>query len=207
MATRNLLTEQTMRILGSGRDPRNDRWMPQEIKLAINEQRNTLAKISFFEALKNDMSMLNEAWLSSYENQQITYNSGRNLWELTLPATPIGLHEGKGISTISWMKDQYNLFIPLKNGSQWMFGESGTMDLQGNQGYFQEGNKLYFPDYISNGVDTVLIKMVANSMDIADDEFFPCPPELFDTIVKNVVSLYANFNNKPVDLSNNNSPN
>jgi hypothetical protein len=204
--TRIILVEQILSLLGGGRNTRAARWRQQEIALSVNEVRNTAARDFFYLGLKTGDSYIDPAWLSSYENIQLQLDTNRSLWYCTLPALPIAIPEGKGISTVSLMQDQYSLFIPLKNNSMWLYNESGQMDLQGNTGYFQEGLKLFFPNYQPNGIDTVLIKEVANSQDITDDEFFPCPPDIYEQIVKTVMSMYLPMEQKPVDMSNDNVP-
>lgn len=205
--TRAIIVEQILRLLDGGRNARNGRWKMQEILLSISEVRNALAREYFFMSLKNGDSYIDAVWLSTYDNVDVYKDTGRNLWYSNLPATPIALPDGKGINMVSYQKDQYNQFIPLKNGSMWMFGEvGGEMDLQGNTGFFQEGKKIYFPNYQSTGYDKVLIKLVADSADLGDDDFFAVPPDAMEQIVKTVVSMYAPMQNKPVDLSNNNNP-
>lgn len=206
MASRAILVEQILRALDGGRNARNGRWKPQEITLTVNEIRNTLARDFFFMSLKGGDSYIDGAWLSTYEDVDVLFDSNKKLWYSVLPALPIALPDGKGIHMVTYMKDQYHVFIPLRNGAMWMFNESGQMDLQGNTGYFQEGNKIYFPNYQSNGYDKVLIKEVADSTSIGDDEYFACPPDVYEQIVKTVVQMYAPMQNSPVDMSNNNVP-
>lgn len=205
--TRSTLIEQILSLLDGGRSPRGGRWRFQEIALSVNEVRNAAARDFFFLGLKSGDSFIDPSWLSTYENVQLSLDTNKNLWSCSLPALPIALPEGKGISSVSLMKDQYSLFIPLKNNSMWLYNESGEMDLQGNKGYFQEGQKLYFPNYQLNGVDTVLIKQISNSQDIADDEFFPCPPDTYEMIVQKVVTLYVPMGREKIDVQNDNNPN
>lgn len=204
--TRVILVEQILSLLAGGRDARGGRWAFQEIALTVNECRNRLARDYFYLTLKGGDSYIDGAWLSTYEDVDVLFDSNKKLWYSTLPATPIALPDGKGIHMVTYMKDQWNVFIPLRNGAMWMFGESGQMDLQGNTGYFQEGNKIYFPNYQSNGYDKVLIKEVADSTSIADDEYFACPPDVYEEIVQTVIKMYVPMQNKPVDVSNNNVP-
>lgn len=204
--TRVIIVEQILSLLAGGKDSRGGRWAYQEIALAVNQIRNTLARDFFYAGLKSGDSFTDPNWISSFDNVDVQKDTDRNLWYSNLPAAPIALPDGKGINMVSYQKDQYNQFIPLKNGSMWMFGESGEMDLQGNTGFFQEGKKIYFPNYQSTGYDKVLIKLVADSADLTDDDFFAVPPDVMEQIVKTVVGMYAPMQNKPVDLSNNNVP-
>lgn len=204
--TRAIIVEQILRLLDGGRNARNGRWKFQEIALSVNQVRNTLARDFFYAGLKSGDSYVDANWVSSFDNVVVSKNTDRNLWYATLPAQPIALADGKGIVMVAYQEDQYTQFIPLKNGAMWMFNEGGEMDLQGNTGYFQEGDKIYFPNYQSTGYDKVLIKLVANSADLGDDDFFAAPPDVFEQIVKTVVSMYAPMGEKPVDMSNNNVP-
>lgn len=205
--TRAIIVEQILRLLDGGRNARNGRWKYQEIALSLNQARNTLARDFFYAGLKSGDSFTDPNWISSFNEVDVQKDTDRNLWYSNLPATPIALPDGKGINMVSYQKDQYNQFIPLKNGSMWMFGEvGGEMDLQGNTGFFQEGKKIYFPNYQSTGYDKVLIKLVADSADLGDDDFFAVPPDAMEQIVKTVVSMYAPFSQKPVDMKNDNNP-
>lgn len=206
MATRTILVEQILRMLDGGRNSRNGRWKNQEISLSVNQVRNTLARDFFYAGLKNGDSFTDPSWLSTYENVDVLEDTGRSLWYSVLPAQPIALADGKGINLVTYQKDQFSVFIPLKSGSMWMFGDSGVMDLQGNTGYFQEGNKIFFPNYQPNGYDKVLIKLVASSTDLTDDDVFACPPDVYEQIVKTVVQMYAPFSQQPVDMKNDNNP-
>lgn len=204
METRLALAQQVIRILNGGRTTKDSRWKEQEIELALNEIRNALAEIYFFQALKNGGNSLDSAWFTTFENVPVQLDTNRNMWYSDLPSLPIALPDKKGINMVTLMKDFYTQIIPMSNTSLWMFGESGTMDLQNNMGYFQDEQRIYYVNYIQNNYNLVLIDMVVNSMDIASDKLFPAPANVYEIMVDKCVQKYQP--RIPVDVSNNNAP-
>ncbi len=205
MDTKAKITEQIIRKLSGGDD--NGRWDRREIMLALCQQRDYLAKAAYWEAMGQGEKDIDETWLSVYENQPTVYDTATGMWYVQLPATPIVLPKGKGINTVSFMKALFDPMIPMSNTAPWLLKEAGTMtvDLLGSTGYFQQGDRLYLVGF--NGQADILIKMIANSSSLGEHDYFPCAPDVIKNIVDYVFASYSPAQQKPLDTSNNKTPN
>ncbi len=201
MDTKNKIAEAIIRKLSGGDD--NGRWDRREIIFSLGQQRDYLAKAAYWEAMKLGQKDIDDVWLSTFNNIPTQLNSDTGLWYIELPAIPIILPRNRGLSTVCFMKALFNPMIPMSSNAPWVLKESGTehVDLLGNTGYFQEGNRLYLIGF--NGQADVMVKMIANSSSIGDSDFYPCAPDAIKNIVDYVFAAYMPAEQKPVDTSNN----
>ena len=93
----------------------------------------------------------------------------------------------------------------MPNGSIGLYNGLLSSNLGGREGYFVEGNKIYYNDNVSNCCGhKVLIKMVLNSGSIANDVLFPIPADIQSEVIKNVVQLFVQSKGLPHDEQNDN---
>lgn len=204
MDTKAKIAQQIVRILAGGDG--NNRWDVREIMYAVDQTRDYLAKINYYERMKGGERDVDPTWLSPFENIAVVHDAAKNLWYAELPAIPISLPNNAGLNFVGLMEALFDPMIPLRNNDPWALKESGTniVDLLGNVGYFQEGNRIYLVG--QNGAANLLIKMVANSSAIGESDFYPCSPDIVTQIVDKVVSLYAQASQKAIDITDNKVP-
>jgi len=103
------------------------------------------------------------------------------------------------------MKDQFNVFIPIRNGAMAIFKNSPAGRLEGRIGYWPEQGRVYFTVDISAKIDKCLVKQIITGADgiLPQTQFIAPDVEL--PILEKVISLLRM--RLPQDKQNNNNPN
>tara|TARA_Y100000592_G_C5387412_1_gene276506 strand:- start:165 stop:809 length:645 start_codon:yes stop_codon:yes gene_type:complete len=206
--TKRKLAEQCMRILSGGYVTKDTEFDIRELMLAVEQSRDRLVKQEVMNtSFSNtsafvDMSGVIGNFISVYDNVQIVQDAAKNLKYSTLPATPLALPDDKGVYHVSYMEDQRNSFIRMPNGSIGLFGNLPSSRLLGREGYWVEGDKIYFNENVNPNLNKVLVKLVVVAKDIPADVIFPMPAELEADVVRDVVQLYTVMRNALHDEQN-----
>jgi hypothetical protein len=206
MATTKLkISEQILRILNSG-DITNDNDIDiREIILAVEQERDRVVRLRLFESLQIGEMVVAGDVISSFDNVLIRKDHDKDMLYSDLPGNPLSLPNDYGVWQVSYQKNQNNSFIRMPNGSMGLYNGLPSSSLGGRNGFFVEGNKIYYNDSVSDCCGhTVLIKMVLNSGSIANDVTFPIPADIQSEVIKNVVQLYSMQKQIPHDEQNDN---
>jgi hypothetical protein len=156
---------------------------------------------------------INGSFISTY-SVSINNDEDKDLKYSSVPVTPISLPNDMGLFQVSYKQDQFNTFVRMSNGSFGLYNGLSSGGLLGRVGYFVESSSEYKCDsksgvrvYYNNMEDCtkdVLIKVVATSEHIDEDEPFPIAPEMESIIIRSVVELYAIMRNATNDEQNDN---
>ena len=206
MATTKLqISEQILRILNSG-DITNDNDIDiREIILAVEQERDRLVRLRLFESLQMGEMIVAGDVISSFDNVLIKKDHDKDMLYSELPGNPLSLPNDYGVWQVSYQKNQKSAFIRMPNGSMGLYNGLTSSALGGRDGFFVEGNRIYYNDSVSDCCGhTVLIKMVLNSGSIANDVIFPIPADIQSEVIKNVAQLYSMQKQIPHDEQNDN---
>ena len=204
--TKKILAEQAFRIIQGG-SVRDDADIDiRELMLAVEQERDRLIKVELFQYLQMGDYNINGSFISTYIVP--IYSD--------VPVTPISLPHDMGLYQVSHIQDQYNTFVRMHNGALGLYNGLPSANLLGRKGYWVEsalnfacddnasGTRIYYNNNVEHCDKGILLKVVATSGDIKEDEPFPIAPEMESTIVRSVVELYSVMKNALADEQNDN---
>ena len=197
--TKTQIAEQILRLLNSGDVTSDNDIDIREVILAVEQERDRLVRLRLFESLQmGDV-------ISSFDNVLIKNDSTKDMLYSNLPGNPLSLPNDYGVWQVSYQKNQKSSFIRMPNGSMGLYNGLPSSALGGRDGFFVEGNKIYYNDSVSDCCgNKVLIKMVLNSGSIANDVTFPIPADIQSEVIKNVIQLFSIQKQFPHDEQNDN---
>ena len=212
--TKKQLAEQALRIIQGG-SVRDDAEIDiREIMMNIEQERDKLIKVELFQSIGMGEYNINGSFISTYVSS-ILYDTDKDLRYSDIPVTPISLPNDLGMFQVSFEKDQFNTFVRTPNGATGLYNNLNSSKLLGRIGYFVEnsiystceissGTRVYYTNLPKDCDKKVLLKVVATSGDISEDDPFPIAPEMESTIIRSVVELYAVMRQAFSDESNDN---
>lgn len=213
--TKKILAEQAFRIIQGG-SVRDDADMDiRELMLAVEQERDKLIKMELFQYLQMGDYNINGSFISTYIVPIYT-DTVKDLQYSDVPVTPISLPHDMGLYQVSHIQDQHNTFVRMHNGALGLYNGLPSANLLGRKGYWVEaalnfacddnssGTRIYYNDNVEHCDKGILLKVVATSGDIKEDEPFPIAPEMESTIVRSVVELYTVMKNALADEQNDN---
>jgi len=206
MATTKLqIAEQILRIINAGDVTADSKYDIREIILAVEQERDRLVRLRLFESLQMGEMIVAGDVISSFDNVLIKNDSVKDMLYSDLPGNPLSLPNDYGVWQVSYQKNQKSAFIRMPNGSIGLYNGLLSSNLGGREGYFVEGNRIYYNDNVSDCCGhKVLIKMVLNSGSIANDVLFPIPADIQSEVIRNVVQLFVQSKGLPHDEQNDN---
>ena len=206
MATTKIkISEQILRLINSGNINNDSDIDIREIILAVEQERDRLVRLRLFESLQIGEMIVAGDVISSFNNVLIKYDSVKEMLYSDLPGNPLSLPNDYGVWQVSYQTNQKNAFIRMPNGAMGLYNGLISSALGGREGFFVEGNKIYYNDNVSDCCGhKVLIKMVLNSGSIADDVAFPIPADIQGEVIRNILTLYGATLQVPHDEQNDN---
>ena len=206
MATTKIkISEQILRLLKSGDVTSDNDIDIREIILAVEQERDRLVRLRLFESLQMGEMIVAGDVISSFDSVLIKKDLDKDMLYSNLPGNPLSLPNDYGVWQVSYQSNQKDTFIRMPNGSMGLYNGLTSSSLGGRDGFFVEGNKIYYNDNVSDCCGhTVLIKMVLNSGSIADDIVFPIPADIQTEVIRNVLQLYGSTLQIPHDEQNDN---
>ena len=212
--TKKQLAEQALRIIQGG-SVRDDAEIDiREIMMNIEQERDKLIKVELFQSISMGEYNINGSFISTYVSS-ILDDTDKDLKYSDIPVTPISLPNDLGMFQVSFEKDQFNTFIRIPNGATGLYNNLNSSRLLGRIGYFVEnstystceissGTRVYYTNLPKDCTKSVLLKVVATSGDIDEDDPFPVAPEMESQIIRSVVELYSVMRQALADESNDN---
>lgn len=176
----------------------------REMVAAVGNARDKVVADFAWQAWSNDLieDMVWEGCISTYEQLSPTKDTRTNRWYLQLPFKPLVLPKNMGIYQITPCNNTFEYYqVPSTFNS--LFNGSASKELEGNTGYWLSGDRIYFT--AKQTEETLLdVHSISSSEDIADDDYFPFPPNLELDIINMAVQEYVLTKDIPEDLSDNN---
>lgn len=212
--TKRMLGEQALRIIQGGAVRDDAEIDIREIMMNIEQERDKLIKQDLFQSMQMGEYNINGSFISTYV-VSVSNDSVKKMKYSDIPVTPISLPNDMGLFQVSFVEDQYNSFIRMSNGALGLYNGLSSNKLLGRIGYFVEsslnidcntasGVRVYYNDAMISCKKNVLIKVVATSGDIGEDDPFPIAPEMESLIIRSVVELYSVMRNALSDEQNDN---
>ena len=130
-------------------------------------------------------------WVSTFKNVVVLTDADRNLKYSNLPAKILSTN-GKGLWQISPMQNEAESFIQTSVGDDFVYSKLEAKTLLGQTQYWREGQRVY---YHNNTYDNVLVKMLAQLIDIPDNYPIPVPDEEY--LMDKVLQWFGIQNVKP----------
>lgn len=193
---RSQLAERILLIMYGG-DLTKDRVHEiPDIELAIDSQFAYLMKQNYFTNISLDERNVDGQYVTTFKNIEATLDEERNEYYITKPATYVNLPRCAGIVRISPMKQLDDNGIPIE---PFIYTPSGTsyqslpcFYLDGRNGYYPEGDKIYFRKETKGKLMVKLL--VAGITDIN------LTPDMEDPIISYVLKVY--IPQQPSDKTN-----
>lgn len=158
----NIIAEEIQFILNGGNVSTDSQLDVRVIKLAVSQAAAKLIGMEFNAKAKTFAGSISGTYLQVFEDVAVQYNGNRNKFFSELPYEYLNLDEDRGIHQISAMKDEDNVFIPVRNGMSSLLANTPQGRMEGKVSYFPEGlrNVIYRNDMDMLGIKTVLVKMI-----------------------------------------------
>lgn len=206
MISIKILAERIIRILAGGDRNIDDFNIDiREVEMMVSSTCNYFVQQNLFQNITQAQHNVDGQYIATFKDVPVLFDDSTDLSYAKLPAKYITMPHDRGIHQVSLMKDQFNVFIPIRNGAMAVFKNSPAGRLEGKTGFFPEGELIYFVKDISKTTDKLLVKLVIASVnDIASDTSF-IPPNLEIPIIEKVLGIFRY--EKPQDKQNNNNPN
>lgn len=132
------------------------------------------------------------SFIYSFDNQDVSLDSDKNMYYCTVPSTYVGLPSESGIHHVSLQQSQNSAFTRLPNGYYSLLNNllvAGDARMQ--QSFFVENNRIYFPFMsIINDPEKVLIKLVCALDGIDTETEIAIPPDVQGEIIQYAVQLF-----------------
>ena len=183
------IAEQCYTILGKG--------SVQELIQAVKNAYATAVKNSWFEGKKEGIDEINGSFVYTYKDIKPVYDTDVDTYYITIPTSYLELPHEIGINQVSFMKGKNVPFVRLAQGALGLFSGLKSFVMGGNQVFFVEGDRMYFPkmkmtEIEVNGETRGLILVLTLALDEVDvDEKLNISPAIQDEIISLVLQKYA----------------
>lgn len=174
----------------------------REMAYCVGNARDEAIKNNAWAMLGVGEEIIWDGMISSYKGENLQKESNC-LYYLELPAKPLYLPKGMGIFQVTSSEDPNVPIIPVRPTFNVMYRNSLAKELGGQNGYYQQGNKIYI---VSNKVteDTKIdLLLIAQSEDIGDNDYFPFPADMENQIIRMAIQQFSLTVTIPEDNSDN----
>lgn len=191
MATsKRQLAEQAQRLILAG-DPTDDRDLSlRELSLYVSQALANIVRYRYFDSKNIGEPHISGSLIFTFDNQQVSLDTAKNLYYVTLPSTSIDLPDDMGVYSVSSQQDQSLVFVPVSPNFAAIYRGTRAEKLDGRYGYWLEGNRIYVHG-LNDADCQLLVKMVASVDGISDNQAINIPPDIQEEIVKKTVELYS----------------
>jgi len=184
MTSKYKLAEQCRSLLGKGD------W--QEIMVAVTQALASVVKQEFFNGKQDGVTEINGGFIYNFNNVAVSLDTSRNRYYAIMPATYVNLPHDYGVVSVSSMKSEDQPFIRISVGQTGLFRGLDAEGMEGNQTYYVEGTRIYFPKLVqSDNVTELLVKLAVSLDGIDDDTDLNLSPDVQDAVITLVVQKYA----------------
>lgn len=185
------LAEQIQFLLGKGEF--------QEIAESVKQAYASVAKMQFYENKQDGVSDINGSFVYTFKSNTPVLDTDLDLYYIDVPSTYLELPHEFGINQVSFMKGQDTPFVRFTSSMGGMFAGLKANALGGNQVYYVENSRMYFPKFNNNIKGDVLLKLAIALDDVDIDEELNIPPNVADQIIQAVLQRYAPKEEKKPD--------
>lgn len=197
--TKRSYAEQVLRLLSPRLKPET-KINIREVESALSIVRDQVATMYLNQSVwGNELGLFGD-FIESYEGI-VKSDSERGLSYVELPVRPLSIEKGYGIYQVFPRTDMGELYTPLPNSFSFLYGNSFASDLEGMNGYFHEGTRIYLIPDQEEG-QSVQLNLVSVSDDIGSFDRFPIAGHLVNDVIKGTIELLSIEKNLPEDIVN-----
>ena len=205
MTSKFRIAEQARRIILGGNPSANDSPLPQELMVFVEQALAYVVQKNLYQNMAQGENDIDGTLVFTFKNNAVVLDEDLGMYYTALPSPFIALPSGRGVKLISSMKSQNVPFVPIPNGSLGLFSNLQSNSMDGNNTFFVDGSKVYFPKMdATNANATVLIKLVCSLGGIDDFEDLAIPPNIELEMVQMTVQTYSIERATPHDNINDN---
>ena len=180
------IAEQCRSILGKG--------SMQELVEYVKQGYGIVAKQQWFEGKQDGTSEINGSFIYSFgRSTPLTpvLDSSTNEYYIVLPSTYLELPHQFGVQQVSFMKGQDKPFVNIGNGGVGLYANLKAFAMGGNELYYIENTKIYFPKMTANNAGDILLKLAVALDEVDVDDNINIAPNIVRMIVDVVVQQLA----------------
>ncbi len=177
------LAEQCQRLIGKGDF--------QEIIEAVKQAYASIAKLQFYENKNEGVNEVNGSFVYTFKNNAPQLDSDLDKYYIEIPSTYLELPHEMGVNQVSYMKGQETPFVRISSSMEGLFSNLKSNVFGGNQTYYIENGKMYFPKMNATSTGDILLKLAIALDDVDVDEDLNIPVNIADAIINAVVQKYA----------------
>jgi len=185
------ISEQAIRILGKGE--------PQEIIELVKQAYSSVAKLQFYENKNDGVSEVNGSFVYTFKNNTPKKDNQLDIYYVDVPSSYLELPHEMGINQVSFLKSQDAPFVRLTSSSLGLFANLKSSVFGGLQPYYVESKRIYFPLMNNVNKGDILIKLAIALNEVDVDEELNISPNIIESIISQVVQLYAPSQEKKPD--------
>lgn len=163
----------------------------QAITSFVIDAYSSCAKLSWYENKQDGSNSVDGAFIYTFgKTESLTpiLDLDTDIYFIILPSSFLRLPHEMGINQVSFMKGQNKSFIRIGVGSIGLWANLKASLFGGNQTYFVEGGRIYFPRMTSLDTGNILLKMAIALDNVDIDEELDIPRSMVDMIVNIVVT-------------------
>lgn len=200
-----VLAEQCLNLINGGHITSDIQFSFNQAVIAVGQARDYLLRSLYWENKKLGEGDIDGAFIRDYDNQDVTFDTTKNMFYSDLPAQVVGLANDMGVYQILWQEDQTTSFLRIPNGTLSLTSGLQVSEFSGKIVYFKEGTKIYFPKLKRrDNPGKVLMKLIPSSASLTEDDYSYMPAELEMQVIQAVVNMYGPANTIMNDVGNDN---
>ncbi len=159
----------------------------QALTSFVQDAYATVAKQSFYENKANDSSEVDGIFITTFKNIEPLLDLDIDEYFIVVPSSHLRLPHEMGINMVCFMKGNKSPFVRVGAASTGIWANVKANVLGGNQTYYEEGIRMYFPKMDNTTNKEIMLKMTV-ALDIEDvTAQLNIPPDVVDIIVGMVV--------------------
>lgn len=186
----------------SPRLTKDSKVLLREMMYCVGNARDEVIKSNAWAMYSAGEDLIWDGMLSSYKDNAVSKEDDC-LFYLDLPAKPLYLPKNAGIYSVISSKDRSFDIIPVPPTFNTMYKGSQALQLDGNMGYYQEGNRIYIIGSNITEDSKINLLLIAQSEDIGSDEYFPFPADMENEIIRIAVQQFSPTVTIPEDKGDN----
>lgn len=173
----------------------------RELMLSIHQTLATLIRNRFFETKNSESQEVDGNLYYNIKDIKVKEDD-RGGFYIDMPSSSIHLPFGVDIKRCGTAKGKG--FIPVQNGINDLYCGLDSSCLEGNIGYYKNGNNIMFHNMnSSNKPNMVDLNMVVPFDALDEDDPISIPQDLVDSTIEMVFQKFVNTLNIPADKTSN----
>lgn len=172
-----------------------DKGAIQDYLASVTDAYSFLCKKEFYENKAEGVTEIDGAFVYTFPPITPEIDTTTDTYFITLPSSYLRLPYELGVVYIGFPKGQG--FVRVTSGSASMYGGLASENMGGNQTYYTEGTKAFFPKMTSTSNGDIFCKLAIAYDNVDPDEQLNIPRSIITQIVDMVV---AKYNPQPTNI-------